>query len=201
MRSLLPPVPLFPLSLSLLLSASLLLFFPVAAAQHPGRAHPETRQEDAAANATNAGPSVFRPPPASGYVYHGCYNETTGLPGTAGARALHDGTNLVRPDTMTVEACLDFCRTGAGDARGGTTGRFRFAGLEYSRECWCGHTLSSLSVKLPDDECDLPCDGNATQACGGSLKLTVYMAGAATVRIAWSAGLAVMGAALLALFS
>ncbi|KAL2165820.1 hypothetical protein VTG60DRAFT_3743 [Thermothelomyces hinnuleus] len=147
----------------------------------------------------NAAPSIFRPPSSSGYVYYGCYNETTELPDTAGVRALHDGTNLVQPDSMTVEMCLDFCRTGAGDANGGKTGQFQFAGLEYARECWCGQTLSSLSAKLPDDECNLPCDGNTTQACGGSLKLTVYMAGAATARIAWSAGLAVMGATLLAL--
>ncbi|KAL2154372.1 hypothetical protein VTH82DRAFT_3048 [Thermothelomyces myriococcoides] len=95
--------------------------------------------------------------------------------------------------------CLDFCRTGAGDANGGKTGRFQFAGLEYSRECWCGQTLSSLSAKLPDSECNLPCDGNTTQACGGSLKLTIYKAGAASVRALQPASLVVIGATLLAL--
>jgi hypothetical protein len=71
--------------------------------------------------------------PASGYVYHGCYNETTALPDTTGARALDDGTNLVAPDDMTVQRCWDFCRTGAGDSSGGNKGSFKFAGLEYAR--------------------------------------------------------------------
>jgi hypothetical protein len=34
---------------------------------------------------------------------------------------------------MTVEMCWAFCRTGAGDASGGKSGSFRFAGLEYAR--------------------------------------------------------------------
>jgi hypothetical protein len=71
--------------------------------------------------------------PASGYVYHGCYNETTALADTTGARALDDGTNLVAPGDMTVERCWDFCRTGAGDSSGGKGGSFKFAGLEYAR--------------------------------------------------------------------
>ncbi|KAK4243045.1 hypothetical protein C7999DRAFT_18539 [Corynascus novoguineensis] len=148
-------------------------------------------------------PEIVIPPPSSGYVYHGCYNETTGLPDTAGARALSGGADLVRPgpgsDGMTVEMCWEFCRTGAGDASGGTSGRFMFAGLEYARECWCAQSLSSLSKKLPDSECNLPCEGNATQACGGNLKLTVYMAGAATARVAWAAGLVAVGAISMAL--
>jgi hypothetical protein len=71
--------------------------------------------------------------PSSGYTYHGCYNETTGLPDTAGVRALGGGTNLVRAGNMTVEMCWEFCRTGAGDSSGGKTGRFSFAGVEYAR--------------------------------------------------------------------
>ena len=117
-------------------------------------------------------------------------------------RALNGGTNEVRPGNMTVDMCIAFCGTGAGDASGGKTGKFAFVGLEYARyvplwavllvclcwvviyiqglikgdacrECWCAQSLSSLSVKLADSACNLPCEGNTTQACGGSLKLTV----------------------------
>ncbi|KAK4151956.1 WSC domain-containing protein [Chaetomidium leptoderma] len=142
---------------------------------------------------------IVNDPSSSGYVYHGCYNETTDLPDTTGVRALHGGAHLIRPGNMTVDMCWDFCRTGAGDSSGGTSGRFRFAGLEYARECWCAETLSSLSEKLPDSACDLPCEGNTTQACGGNLKLSVYMAGAATARVAWAAGLVAVGAMSLTL--
>ncbi|KAK4176316.1 WSC domain-containing protein [Triangularia setosa] len=110
-------------------------------------------------------------PGGQGYTYHGCFTETTNIANTTGRRALDGGINDVRPDTMTVEKCWEFC------GRGGSS--YKFAGLEYSRECWCSQSLSGLSSKVADSECDLPCDGNSTQACGGSLKLTVYIAGAA----------------------
>jgi hypothetical protein len=42
------------------------------------------------------------------------------------------------------------------------------------RECWCANYLNSLSVKLPDTECNYPCAGNTSLACGASLKLTLY---------------------------
>lgn len=65
---------------------------------------------------------------------------------------------------MTVEACLAFCRIGA----------YIYAGLEYTKECWCASYLDGLSVKLDDSDCNMACIGNATEVCGGSLKLTVY---------------------------
>lgn len=71
--------------------------------------------------------------PSSGWVYHGCYNETTDLPDTTGVRALANGANRVSPGEMTVQMCWDFCSTGAGDSKGGTSARFKFAGLEYAR--------------------------------------------------------------------
>ncbi|KAI0414822.1 WSC domain-containing protein [Xylaria grammica] len=98
------------------------------------------------------------------YTYIGCWNETYGLPGTAALRAL-DGNNEVLPGTMTVEKCLDFCAA---------HGAYLFAGLEYSRECWCGNEVNALSVQLPDNFCDTPCDGANTTACGGALRLSLY---------------------------
>ncbi|KXX75893.1 putative fungistatic metabolite [Madurella mycetomatis] len=153
-----------------------------------------------AQSATDTPSVTIHHSPGSGYVYHGCYNETTGLSGTAGNRALYDGTNLVDPGGMTVEKCWEFCRTGAGDSSGGNTAMFQYAGLEYARECWCAQSLSSLSEKLPDSACDLPCEGNTTQACGGNMRLTVYVASAAAVaRVAWATGLVAVGAISLTL--
>lgn len=43
----------------------------------------------------------------------------------------------------------------------------------FDRECWCAQSLSSLSKKVDDSECNLPCEGNKNQVCGGNLKLTV----------------------------
>ncbi|KAK4145510.1 uncharacterized protein C8A04DRAFT_26767 [Dichotomopilus funicola] len=137
--------------------------------------------------------------PASHYSYLGCYNETTGIRGTTGTRALNGGKNEAVPGQMTVEKCWTFCSTGAGDAKGGRSGRFEYAGLEYARECWCAQSLSSLATKLGDNDCDLGCEGNDSQACGGNLKLTVYKASdAATIRVFWT-GLAIAGVVSLAL--
>ncbi|KAK4226138.1 WSC domain-containing protein [Podospora fimiseda] len=129
------------------------------------------------------------------YSYLGCYNETTSLEGTTGERALYGGINLVEAADvgaqgqgkgMTVEKCWEFC------AKNGTY-EYKYAGLEYARECWCSTTLNSLSEKVDDSACDLPCEGNTTQVCGGNLKLTIYMAGSGRHEIArWTGAVVVM---------
>ncbi|KAH8167660.1 hypothetical protein CIB48_g597 [Xylaria polymorpha] len=112
------------------------------------------------------------------YTYAGCWNESAGLPGTTGLRAL-DGANEVLEGEMTVEICLAFCAR--GDATQDHRAAYRLAGLEYSRECWCGDKLNPLTVRLDDAACDLPCDGANTTACGGALKLSLYNATAAVL--------------------
>ncbi len=43
-----------------------------------------------------------------------------------------------------------------------------------NRECWCAENIAGIAQKLDDKECNFPCAGNKTQACGGQLKLNVY---------------------------
>jgi len=71
---------------------------------------------------------------SASYTYHGCFNETTALPGTSAHRALHGGANLVLDGSgkgegagMTVQRCLAFCRKG-GEGEG-----YAFAGVEFAR--------------------------------------------------------------------
>ncbi|KAI1329610.1 WSC domain-containing protein [Xylariaceae sp. FL0255] len=105
----------------------------------------------------------------SGYVYIGCWNETTDLPDTNGLRALSGGINEVLPGSMTVSVCADFC------AHNDTShGPYKLAGLEYSRECWCADSLDPLSAKLNNSACDDACDGENTTACGGALRISLY---------------------------
>lgn len=66
------------------------------------------------------------------YHYVGCWNETTGIAQSTGARALPD-LSMTQPDTMTVEICLDFCAHNQSTA-------YKYAGLEYSRECYCANS-------------------------------------------------------------
>ncbi|KUJ22455.1 WSC-domain-containing protein, partial [Mollisia scopiformis] len=113
------------------------------------------------AQATATSASIY--PAPTGWGYYGCYNETTLANGTEGQRALNGGV-MEALDQMTVPMCLAYCQSNA----------YAFAGLEYTRECYCASYLSALSSKLPDTSCDLPCEGNSTQICGGSLALSVY---------------------------
>ncbi|KAL7945914.1 WSC domain-containing protein [Trichoderma barbatum] len=100
------------------------------------------------------------------YKYYGCFNETTQVAGSAETRALGGGIDESLPGEMTVPKCLTFCGNGATE--------YRYAGLEWSRECWCAQTLSGIAEKLDDTACNFPCEGDNATACGGSLKLTVY---------------------------
>ncbi|PTD13501.1 hypothetical protein FCULG_00003719 [Fusarium culmorum] len=115
-------------------------------------------------NTTASNPTIYQG--SYDYKYHGCYNETTQIQDSAEDRALADGTHLVKAGKMTVPMCLDFCTSN------GT--QYKYAGLEWSRECWCSPYLSSLSAKLSDDDCENPCEGNSSQICGGPLRLSVY---------------------------
>ncbi|KAI1103317.1 hypothetical protein F4804DRAFT_333408 [Jackrogersella minutella] len=106
------------------------------------------------------------------YKYVGCWSETTAIP--PNSRAL-DGPYMTVPGLMQVKPCLEYC--------GFATNRFhperkgyQYAGLEFSRECWCGDNLSIHSYHLMDYACDTACDGDNTTVCGGHLALTLYNA-------------------------
>lgn len=139
------------------------------------------------------------------YSYHGCYNETTEMDGSDHSRALSGGANTVRSGEMTVPVCLDFC------AKGDHGKQYLYAGLEWSRqvlidgplpeyialptttkltdprrECWCSQKIAGISKKLDDAQCNFPCEGNRTFACGGSLKLSVYKLSGARAELASS---------------
>ncbi|KAK8082284.1 WSC domain-containing protein [Apiospora saccharicola] len=97
---------------------------------------------------------------SSKFVYGGCYSETQGLNGST-SRTLKDQSE-VKPDDMTVSICLDFCS------------KYSFAGLEWSRECWCGNEINLRSTKQKDSECDMACPATKNLSCGGNLRLSIY---------------------------
>lgn len=97
------------------------------------------------------------------YIYQGCYTETNDINGTEKRRALPDA-NKVAKGELVVPDCLDFCEEGG----------YPWAGVQFSRECWCGHFLSAFSEKVDDRQCNTTCDGNVSMACGGSQRLSVY---------------------------
>lgn len=70
--------------------------------------------------ATATAASIY--PGGTNWAYFGCYNETTLYNGTNGQRAINGGL-IEALDTMTVEICLNYCKSNG----------FAVAGLEYTR--------------------------------------------------------------------
>lgn len=91
--------------------------------------------------------------PLFNYTYLGCASEPDD------SRAL---TDLVSVGLLTRNKCLVICSYGG----------YAYAGMEYGRECWCGHTLGD-NVSM-NGTCNMPCAGNASETCGGQLSLDLY---------------------------
>jgi hypothetical protein len=133
----------------------------------PARAGPSTSCSDAAvigAPATN----YLDVTASKKWSYAGC-----GADG-AGDRAFRNAS--MAADDMTIPKCIDFC------AKGGWT----YAGLEYSRECFCADRLDPRYA--PKDgvmgSCNYQCAGAKDQMCGGWATMSVYKscAGQATCK-------------------
>ncbi|KAK6522495.1 hypothetical protein TWF281_001941 [Arthrobotrys megalospora] len=135
----------------------------------------------------SAKPTLAVRPGSLGYAYLGCYNETLDV---TNDRAIYGG-NVTKSTDMTVQKCLDICKT---------SGNSNYAGLEYTSECWCGPYLSGLSQKLEDTQCNLGCAGNNSEACGGALRVSVYKLESGAVR-AWNNLVSIQHAALAAVVS
>lgn len=56
--------------------------------------------------------------------------------------------------TLTPDICLDYCKY------------FKFAGLFWRSWCFCGNSLKRTEFR-PTSDCNLKCDGDQTQTCGG----------------------------------
>ncbi|XP_074649121.1 uncharacterized protein LOC141904433 [Tubulanus polymorphus] len=88
-----------------------------------------------------------------GYV--GCYMDKSS------ARDL-SGEVLISND-LTIEMCKIFC---------GSKGR-RFAGLQFSNECYCGDSYGKYEKK-PESECNKACVVEPRKKCGGVNRNSIY---------------------------
>lgn len=107
-------------------------------------------------------PEPLRVGDASGGVwnYTGCYTEATS------GRALPSAFLYGTADTlnMTLEACVSYCR-----AQG-----YGLAGAEYAQQCYCADSLAAGAAWANQNDCSMPCAGNASQYCGAGDRLNVY---------------------------
>ncbi|KAL5332569.1 peptidase S8/S53 domain-containing protein, partial [Aspergillus crustosus] len=63
---------------------------------------------------------------------------------------------------MTPERCVKFAQDGA----------WKYAGVEYSSQCFVGNTLHTDDKD--NDGCDMPCTGDKEKLCGGEGRIQIY---------------------------
>ncbi|XP_052286677.1 uncharacterized protein LOC127882202 [Dreissena polymorpha] len=88
-----------------------------------------------------------------GIVYLGCYMDNT--------------TKRVLPHALADERTNN---TPGDCAR--RCSNYRYAGVEYWWECFCGNILNANEV--PEEKCSLPCPGNNRIKCGGFSRISIY---------------------------
>ncbi|PKK50231.1 hypothetical protein CI102_3788 [Trichoderma harzianum] len=66
---------------------------------------------------------------------------------------------------MSTKECVGHCISSG----------YKFAGTENGRECWCGTSIRDDAVRLPQSQCGKPCQGQPTEACGGSWAIDVFL--------------------------
>ncbi|KAF2668724.1 copper radical oxidase [Microthyrium microscopicum] len=95
----------------------------------------------------------------TGWQSLGCWTD-------AAQRTFANGINPPGGVKMTVEVCQGLCL-----AKG-----YTYAGVEYADECYCDSTPRNGGGPAPDGSvgCNMACQGNATEMCGGSFRLNAY---------------------------
>ncbi|XP_035693304.1 uncharacterized protein LOC118427567 isoform X2 [Branchiostoma floridae] len=99
-----------------------------------------------------------RPAYVTKQVYLGCYRD-------GGSLDIRDLTGDVMKDeeNLTPTSCLGHC----------TAEGYRYAGLQYGKECFCGDSFGQFGA-APESECSTPCTGSSADTCGGNWRNSIY---------------------------
>ena len=89
-----------------------------------------------------------------GSAYLGCYEDFP--PGSM----LRDDDNNFH-DTNTPAKCANFCKD------------YKYFGVEYGFECYCGNVLHH-NKKKDEGDCKKKCSGDNSQTCGAFYRINVY---------------------------
>ncbi|KAL8689037.1 MAG: hypothetical protein Q9218_005195 [Villophora microphyllina] len=112
--------------------------------------------------ATPTGPMTVQR--VGGYGFLGCYNEVEN------GRALTDLMNPISGDKVSIENCAAACSA------------YTYFGVEYAAECYCGNAIQAGSALVAGSDpsvtqCNMPCNANQTEYCGGPARLNMYKKG------------------------
>ncbi|KAL7940247.1 hypothetical protein V8C42DRAFT_338118 [Trichoderma barbatum] len=104
-------------------------------------------------------------PSVGSYLNQGCFIDSIS------ARVLTEKSTTDQSATgMTVKKCVEFARQGS----------YMYAGVEYGGECYVGNTLKNPAPASSAD-CNRPCAGNTTEACGDGNRIQIYKDSPVTV--------------------
>ena len=73
---------------------------------------------------------------------------------------------------MTNSGCIAACEAKS----------YTLAGTEDGGQCFCGNTLTGGSTQIAETMCDMACEGDASQTCGGGWALSVWKKGVSAKR-------------------
>ena len=65
---------------------------------------------------------------------------------------------------LSHEYCAALCQS---------IGDYRYSGVEYTVQCFCGNELSKQTAKIDDAKCNSNCPGDPTQHCGGGYTMII----------------------------
>ena len=63
---------------------------------------------------------------------------------------------------MTILRCKKNCITRS----------YKYAGVEFSKECFCGNDRPKIPA--PETDCSMACAGDKSEKCGGGNRINVY---------------------------
>jgi hypothetical protein len=69
----------------------------------------------------------------------------------------HAGANV-----MTPQFCSGLCNG------------FKFFGIQYGAQCFCGNDYGNQGGKSPESDCSVPCPGDTSLSCGGAERNSIY---------------------------
>ncbi|CAH1778020.1 unnamed protein product, partial [Owenia fusiformis] len=67
-------------------------------------------------------------------------------------------------DAMTIAKCNNVCRSQG----------FKYAGSQFGEQCFCGNDFGSQG-KVADSECNVKCQGNSEEVCGGGFRNSIHL--------------------------
>lgn len=94
------------------------------------------------------------------WSYAGCYTDNLNPRSLGTTGVLFAGIGVGQ---VTSTACVAYC------AKNG----FNIAGTEFGSQCFCDNVLTNSQV-APASVCDVPCQGNSSEVCGGAAALSVF---------------------------